>query len=135
MFDILIFVLVVVVICGAVLENIRLKNKNIELLFLLAQLNIDNSALKKNITSSDDTEKDHLIKFLSETRDTSYQFILDFQKQLIDLKTEVDPYVSFFEELNTSQEIKDINSEIIKRFIDHYKKLLNFLPEEEPDGR
>ncbi|MEY3312439.1 MAG: hypothetical protein RL348_1788, partial [Bacteroidota bacterium] len=49
MLDILIFALVVIVICGAVLENIRLKNKNIELLFLLAQLNIDNGLLKKNI--------------------------------------------------------------------------------------
>ncbi len=135
MLDILIFVLVVVVICGAVLENIRLKNKNIELLFLLAQLNIDNSALKKNITSNDDTEKDHLIKFLSETRDTSYQFISDFQKQLVDLKTEMDPYISFFEEFNVSQEIKDINSEIITKFINHYTKLLAFIPEEEPDGR
>jgi hypothetical protein len=135
MLDILIFALVVIVICGAVLENIRLKNKNIELLFLLAQLNIDNGLLKKNIASSDDVEKDHLIKFLSETRDISYEFISDFQKQLVDLKTELDPYVSFFEDFNLSQEEKDINSEIIIKFINHYKKLLDFLPEEESNGR
>lgn len=135
MLDILIFVLVVVVICGAVLENIRLKNSNTELLFLLAQLNLDNDAIKKNFSTSEDIEKDHLIKFLSETRDASYQFISDFQKQLVDLKTEIDPYVSFFEEFNASQEIKDINSEIITKFINHYTKLLDFIPEEEPDGR
>jgi len=37
MLDLLAFIVVVIIITGAVIENIRLKNKNIELMFLLAQ--------------------------------------------------------------------------------------------------
>jgi len=135
MLDLLIFIIVVVVITGAVLENIRLKNKNIELLFLLAQLNLDNNAIKKNLPTSEDIEKDHLIKFLSETRDASYLFIQEFQDEIKNLKENLDNDVQYFEKFGVLTEPYDIHYNMSKKFVDYYKKLLKFLPEEDKDGR
>jgi len=135
MFDLLVFIIVVIVITGAVLENIRLKNKNIELLFLLAQLNLDNDAIKKNLSTSSDAEKDHLIRFLSETRDASYAFIQEFQDEIKNFKKDLDSDVQYFEKFGTLAESYDIHYNMSKKFVDYYKKILKFLPEENKNGR
>lgn len=135
MFDLLIFIVVVVVIAGAVLENIRLKNSNTELLFLLAQLSLDNDAIKKNLPSSEDIEKDHFIKFLSETRDNSYIFIQEFQDEIKNLKQDLDDEVKYFEKFGSLAEPYEVHHSMSVKFVEHYKKLLKFLPEEETDGR
>ncbi len=84
MLDLLIFVLVVIVITGAVIENIRLKNKNVELMFLLAQSAIDINGIKESIKNkTEDVESEHLIAFLNETRDMAYKYIEDLQLELI----------------------------------------------------
>jgi|DEB19_MinimDraft_3_1074340.scaffolds.fasta_scaffold00039_23 hypothetical protein len=84
MLDLLVFILVVIVIVGAVIENIRLKNKNIELMFLLTQSAIDINSIKEKIeNNSENIEQEHLIAFLTETRDMAYKYIEDLQKELI----------------------------------------------------
>lgn len=84
MLDLLIFVVVVVVITGAVIENIRLKNKNVELMFLLAQSTIDMNAIKdKLINTNEDPDKDHFIAFLNDTREMAYKYIEDLQNELV----------------------------------------------------
>jgi hypothetical protein len=133
MFDLLVFIIVVIVITGAVLENIRLKNKNIELLFLLAQLNLDNDAIKKKLSTSEDVEKDHLIKFLSETRDASYVFIQEFQDEIKNLKQDLDNDVQHFEKFGVLAEPYDIHYSMSKKFVEYYRKLLKFLPVEDKD--
>jgi hypothetical protein len=84
MLDLLIFAIVVLVVFGAVLENIRLKNKNVELMFLLAQSAIDINGIKESIKNkTEDVESEHLIAFLNETRDMAYKYIEDLQLELI----------------------------------------------------
>lgn len=84
MLDLLIFVIVVLVVFGAVLENIRLKNKNVELMFLLTQSAMDIKGIKENIKNkTEDVESEHLIAFLNETRDMAYKYIEDLQLELI----------------------------------------------------
>lgn len=131
MFDLLIFIVVVVVITGAVLENIRLKNNNTELLFLLAQSNIDNSLIKKKVTTDQDIEKDHLIKFLSESRDSSYQYIEDFQEELTNFKNDLSRHVAYFDAYGMLAEPYDVHYDMSVKFVEYYKKLISFLPEEE----
>lgn len=135
MLDILIFIIVVVVITGTILENIRLKNKNIELLFLVTQLKLDNEAIKKNLLSSQDVEKDHLIKFLSETRESSYIFIEEFQQELKNLKEDLESHVEHFDRFGILSEYNDVHFDMSKKFVKHYKKLIKFLPENNEYGR
>jgi len=118
MFDVLIFILVITIIIGATIENIRLKNNNTELLFLLAQLNIDNAAIKNNLPVSEDTEKDHLIKFLSETRDIAYKYIEDVHEALLEYKEEIE-----FDLINPS----DLS---ILRFRSAFDKLKTIYPQD-----
>jgi len=135
MLDLLIFILVVLVITGILIENIRIKNNNRELLFSLTQLSLDNDAIKKKITSSEDVEKDHLIMFLSETREDSYQFIEKFQQELKNFKKELHPHVAYYNEFGILSEQYDIYSSMSKKFVEYYEKLLKFLPEEKNNGR
>lgn len=84
MIDLLIFILVIIVVFGAVIENIRLKNKNVELMLLLAQSTIDINSIKQRIENqTDNVEQEHLIAFLNETRDMAYKYIEDLQNELI----------------------------------------------------
>jgi len=84
MIDLLIFVIVVTVVAGAVIENIRLKNKNVELMFLLAQSTLDINAVKDKISNlKDNPEKDHFIAFLNDTRNMAYKYIEELQGELI----------------------------------------------------
>jgi hypothetical protein len=133
MLDLLIFIVVVVVIVGAVLENIRLKNNNTELLFLLAQSNIDNSMIKKKITTDQDIEKDHLIKFLSDSRDSSYQYIEDVQDELKNFKNDLSRHVEYFDKYGMLAETNDVHYDMSVKFVKYYKKLINFIPEDK-DG-
>lgn len=135
MLDILIFVIVVLVITGSVLENIRLKNKNTELVFLLAQLSLDNDAIKKRLSSPEDIEKDHLIKFLSETRESSYIFIEEFQQELKNFKEDLELHVEHFDKFGILSEHNDIHFNMSKKFVEHYKRLIKFLPEKNKYGR
>lgn len=135
MFDLLIFIVVVVIITGTILENIRLRNKNIELLFLLTQLKLDNDSIKKNLSSSEDVEKDHLIRFLSETRESSFMFIEDFQKEIKNFKKDLSKHVEYFDNYGMLSENTDIHYSMSKKFVEYYKKLIKFLPEENENGR
>ncbi|NBP55860.1 hypothetical protein EBU71_04865 [bacterium] len=135
MFDLIIFVIVISVVIGAVLENIRLKNSNTELLFLLAQLNIDNAVIKNKLNSDQDIEKDHLIKFLSETRDSSYEYIESFQKELKNFKNDLSSDVAYFDSYGMLTESYDVYHDMSIKFVKYYKKLISFLPEKDEDGR
>ena len=115
MLDLLIFIFVVIVITGAVIENIRLKNKNIELMFLLAQSTLDITAIKDKISSQDnDTEKDHFITFLNDTREMAYKYIEDLQNELIIFAKVLD---------NESESPNDLSVPRIKKAFEQIEKM------------
>jgi hypothetical protein len=121
MFELLTFIIVVIVVFGLVLENIRIKNKNIELMFMLTQSYIDTNAIKDQITKTDDIEKDHLIKFLSDTRDLAFNHIENVNNHLLEFKKVIDD-----ETLNTNE--NSLNS-----ILDAFNKLKNIYPEDIPN--
>lgn len=121
MFNFLTFVLVVIVVFGIVLENIRIKNKNIELMFLLTQSYIDMDIVKKKVGKTDDVEKDHLISFLSDTRELAYQHIENVNNYLLDFKEIID------------KELSDPNDRTIENIKSAFSKLQEIYPEEIPD--
>lgn len=134
MLDFIIFVIVVFIISSVVLENIRLKNKNIELLFLLTQLKLDNESIKKQISSSEDIEKDHLITFLSETRELAFNEIEKLQKNIKEFVDIADKEFKYFDEYGIlMSQYPHYNT--LKKVSEEYKKLKNLLPNEINDGR
>ena len=78
MLDLLTFIIVVVVLFGLVIENIRLKNKNTQLVFMLSQSLLDLEGVKRSVfveNKQEEVQKDHLISFLSETREVAFDEI------------------------------------------------------------
>jgi len=134
MLDFIIFVIVVFIISSVVLENIRLKNKNIELLFLLTQLKLDNESIKKQISSSEDIEKDHLITFLSETRELAFNEIEKLQKNIKEFVDIADKEFKYFDEYGIlTKEYPHYDT--LKKMSEECKKLKNLLPNESDNGR
>lgn len=121
MLEILTFIIVVIVIFGAVIENIRLKNKNIELVFLLTQSMIDLEQIKNKISKTDDVEKDHLISFLSDTRDIAYQHIENVNNYLLEFGNILEKELSFPNDMSLS------------KIENAFNKLKEIFPEDIPD--
>lgn len=134
MVDLIIFIIVVIFIFGVVIENIRLKNKNIELLFLLTQSKLDNELIKKQISSSEDIEKDHLIAFLSETRELAFSEIEKLQKNIKEFIDLAHKEFKYFDEYGIlTKEYPHYDT--LKKMSEECKKLKSLLPNEKDYGR
>jgi len=137
MLDLLTFIVVIIVIFGAVIENIRLKNKNTELIFMLSQSLLDLEGIKKNSFANNDqkeTEKDHLILFLSETRDIAFEEIEKVQNAIREFTDIADIHFGYFDQYGILTDGYP-HYESMKILSEEYKKLKKFIPEEDPNGR
>lgn len=139
MFELLTFIIVVVVIVGAVLENIRLKNRNVELLFALSQSLLDSEGIKRSIfnnkTQDDgEIEKDHLISFLSDTREIAFDEIEKIQNAIKEFIDVADIHFGYFDQYGLLTEGYP-HYESMKILSEEYKKLKKFIPEQEDNGR
>lgn len=103
-----------------ILDNIVLRNKIIETSILYAQSVLDNNNIKSKVFNSDSdlTEKDHLISFLSETREVAFNYIEEVQSSLKEFSTILEK-----EKLN-------YNENSIDKIIEAYKKIQKTLPED-----
>lgn len=134
MIDLLVFIVVVLIIFGAVFENIRLKNKNVELMFLITQSYIDNGIIKQKLTTDEDIEKDHLITFLTDTRELAFNEIEKLQKALKEFTNIADKEFKYFDEYGIlTKEYPHYNT--LKKMSEECKKLKNLLPDETDNGR
>lgn len=134
MLEFMLFIFIVIIIFSLVINNIRIRNKNTELIFMLTQSYIDIESIKKKILNNEDSvEKDHLINFLTESRELAHSYIEDIQDNLKLFVDDLEADIVFLKEFNVLSE-QDINYKFIKKVIDHYDKLKNMLPEE-PVGR
>lgn len=137
MLDLLTFIIVVVVLFGLVIENIRLKNKNTQLVFMLSQSLLDLEGVKRSVfveNKQEEVQKDHLISFLSETREVAFDEIEKLQnavKEFIDI---ADKNFAYFDKYGILSE-GDLFYETMLTVSAEYKKLKQFLPEEDNDGR
>ena len=137
MLDLLTFIIVVVVLFGLVIENIRLKNKNTQLVFMLSQSLLDLEGVKRSVfveNKQEEVQKDHLISFLSETREVVFDEIEKLQnavKEFIDI---ADKNFAYFDKYGILSE-GDLFYETMLTVSAEYKKLKQFLPEEDNDGR
>ena len=121
MSEFLIFLLVSIVIIFISIVLLRLKNKNLELLMVLSQTIDDIEILRKDYNGDALVEKEHLISFLTQTREDAFKYIEDLHKTLIEYKNEIE-----FDLENPS----DLS---IIRFRSAFAKLQKIFPEEIPN--
>lgn len=121
MFEFLIFALVTITICFISIVLLRLKNKNLELMMLLGQTIEDIEVLREGFNGDALVEKEHLISFLTQTREDAFKYIEDLHKALIEYKNEIE-----FDLENPS----DLS---IIRFRSAFAKLQKMFPEDIPN--
>jgi len=137
MLDLLTFIIVVVVMFVVILENIRLKNKNTELIFMLSQSLLDMEGVKKGVlveNKQEEVDKDHLISFLSETREIAFDEIEKMQNAIKEFMDIADIHFNYFDEYGILTEGYPHYSSM-KTLSEEYKKLKAFIPSEGSDGR
>jgi len=134
MIELITFIGVVSIILGAIIQNIRLKNNNVQLMYMLTQTYIDNNQIKNKLTTENDIDKDHLIKFLSESRDVSYKYIEEVQNKIKYFIDDLESEINFFKQYGSlSQEYPHYNTLI--KLSKHYEIFKNELPKDEENGR
>lgn len=135
MLDLLSFAIFIVIISYLIILNIRVKNDNMQLVNKVVQLSVDIDILKRVIDSHQtDTEKDHLITFLSETRDVAYTYIDEAQDKLKSFIKDIEKDIYILQTNTADISQKDI-SKFYKKIVKHYKVIKDMLPKEEDNGR
>jgi sortase (surface protein transpeptidase) len=134
MIELITFIGVVCIIFGAIVQNIRLKNNNVQLMYMLTQTYIDNNEIKNKFKENNDVEKDHLIKFLSESREVSYKYIEDIQNKIKYFVNDLEKEVNFFNQYGVlSQDYP--HYETLVKLSKHYEIFKNEMPKDFEDGR
>lgn len=127
--DIIVFVIVSSLLMYQGFSIIKLRNKNLELISELSQAIIDINILKIKFSSDQNVEKDHLISFLSDTREIAYNYIDSIQEKIKVFIDDLEPDIIFFQEFGSlTQEYP--NHKSMKKIVDHYEILKQFLPQE-----
>ncbi|NDB82089.1 MAG: hypothetical protein EB127_05010 [Alphaproteobacteria bacterium] len=121
MFELITFVVLTVIVSSISIIFIRLKNKNLELLMILDQTIEDIDILRQGFNGDALVEKEHLISFLTQTREDAFRYIEDIQKAVNEYIEEVE-----FDLENPS----DLSVPRIKTALDKLKKIM---PEDIPN--
>ena len=121
MFEFILFLLFVLVIFGLSLEVIRLKNKNLQLLLIMNQTIKDVEFIENRFNQNNQPEREHLLSFLNETRDTAYKYIEDVHNSLLVFKSEIE------------DELANPNVDSIKKIKIAFNKLQKIYPEDIPN--
>ena len=104
---------------------------------MLSQSLLDLEGVKRSVfveNKQEEVQKDHLISFLSETREVAFDEIEKLQnavKEFIDI---ADKNFAYFDKYGILSE-GDLFYETMLTVSAEYKKLKQFLPEEDNDGR
>ena len=77
----------------------------------------------------DDAHKESFIKFLSDSRDSAFQYIEEVQTGIGDFVSEVDPLINYFDEYGDIMGMIP-NYDGMKKMSVEFKKLKKLLPEE-----
>lgn len=121
MLEFLIFAIVAVAVCFITIMFLRLKNDNLELMMLLGQTIEDIEVLREGFNGDALVEKEHLISFLTQTREDAFKYIEDMHKALIEYRNEIEF------DLESPSDLSII------RFRSAFDKLQKILPDEIPN--
>ena len=105
MFDFIVFILFVVSIVLLTIENARLKVKYASLVRKTLESHLAHNLVIEQAKKAEDVDKEAFIKFLSESRDSAFQYIEDVQKQVKEFIDEVN-----LDSNNLDQSIKKLKT-------------------------
>lgn len=115
MFEILIFVASALFLALISVIFVRLKNKNLQLEMIISSTIEDIEMLRKGYSGDVLVEKEHLISFLTQTREDAYKYIEDIQKVLSDHIYELDFIMD---------ELDDVSKLKLRLSLDKLKKIM-----------
>lgn len=121
MFELITFIILGIIVSAISIIFIRLRNKNLELLMVLSQTIEDIEILREGYNGDALVEKEHLISFLTQTREDAFRYIEDLQKAIVEYIEETE-----FDLENPS----DLSVPRIKTALDKLKKMM---PEDIPN--
>jgi hypothetical protein len=116
-----IFVFVACLVSLVSIAFVRIKNKNLELVMLLKKTIDDVEMLRDGFNGDALVEKEHLIAFLTQTREDAFKYIEDLHKALIEYKHEIEFDLNYPNDLS------------ILRFRSAFEKLEKMFPEDIPN--
>lgn len=121
MFDLFTFIIFGILFALFIVINLRLKNKNLELLLKLNEAIVIAEIAQKKFNKDNAVDQEHLLSFLNETRDVAYRYIEDIHKALFEYKNEIEF------DLNNPNDLSII------RFRSAFEKLQKIFPEDVPN--
>lgn len=77
----------------------------------------------------DDAHQESFIKFLSDSRDSAFEYIEEVQSGINEFVSEVDPLINYFDEYGDVMAMSP-NYDNMKKISVEFKKLKKLLPEE-----
>jgi len=129
--EILVAALIVIAFGGIVSYTVHLKYKNVKLASGMVQAVVDKNTIKKqledlvsNKTVKDIEETDGFLKFLSESRDSAFEYIEDVQKTLYLFKDNMEPIVEAYRDSGTAPEH-------MRQVVKAYDEVVSLLPADE----
>jgi len=90
---------------------------------------IETLMLSKNKLDND-AHQESFIKFLSDSRDSAFEYIEEVQSGINEFVSEVDPLISYFDEYGDIMSMSP-NYDNMKKISVEFKKLKKLLPEEQ----
>jgi len=121
MSEFIIFILFVLFFAIFGIINLKLRNKNLQLLVKLNHAVATVEIAQKSFNRDISVEQQHLLSFLNETRDVAYTYIEDVHKALLEYKNEIEF------DLNNPNDLS------IVRFRSAFEKLQKIFPEDIPN--
>jgi hypothetical protein len=82
------------------------------------------------IQSEESVHKENFIKFLSDSRDSAFDYIEEFQAGLNDFVSSIEPEINYFKEYGDISSMSP-NYYSLKKIVEEYDKLKGLLPKEE----
>lgn len=84
-----------------------------------------------NTSEMNDQAREDFIKFISDSREWAFDYIEDVQQGLGKFVSEVDPYISHFDEFGDVLSTSRPDYETLKQISKSFKELKSLLPKEE----
>lgn len=113
-----------------IIKNVK-ANKKLKVLaatYLTMQSLLD---LKNSKISDNDVHKENFIKFLSDSRDSAFEYIETVQNGIEAFVSEVDASISYFDEYGEVLSVNRPDYDSLKTISKAYKELKKLLPDEE----
>jgi hypothetical protein len=134
MFDFVFFILFMSFFFLIVVDNVKMRINQKELLVKLAQADADNELLLNKISMDYDKDQientDNFVSFLNQSRDWAFEYIENVQLGISKFVSDIEPEINYFKEYGDLMSMAP-NYHSMKKISESYEELKKLLPQEE----